>query len=303
MKTTLFESEANRKQKSLRQAITFLSTIYGIIILTLSLLWGFLGFLIIYPVFIGLVTIGTMIPLLIILAINNSSKKKYSEIMSIIEKSDLVDLQDILFADQKSVNYRSSLKEYAFLILFETAPVKTMNQLCIKLEEDFNNGICNSEYIKYLKKYQTTEEQKQMYDYLFNAILNLQKAYYYEYDIPQTYGQTSYSYIQRKGAYTMKVLYRLLGFDSIEHFVRSNVVLSFKIIFKDLKLGETVNLNTLARLSRSSENVTRSILFDLLELYPELGDYKEFEMLFIPGKAIVNFDTIVDFDSFIHPLE
>ncbi len=212
-------------------------------------------------------------------------------------------MQDILFADQKSVNYRSSLKEYAFLILFETAPVKTMNQLCIKLEEDFNNGICNSEYIKYLKKYQTTEEQKQMYDYLFNAILNLQKAYYYEYDIPQTYGQTSYSYIQRKGAYTMKVLYRLLGFDSIEHFVRSNVVLSFKIIFKDLKLGETVNLNTLARLSRSSENVTRSILFDLLELYPELGDYKEFEMLFIPGKAIVNFDTIVDFDSFIHPLE
>ncbi len=237
------------------------------------------------------------------LAIYNSNKKEHNEIMSIVEKSDLVDLQDILFETRKNLRFGKRLKKYAFLILFETTPLKTMNKLCINLEEDFNKGKYNSEYLKYLKKYKTAEEQKTMYEYLFDPILELQKAYYYEYDIMNSYNQSSYAYIQRKGTYTMRILYRLLGFDSIEHFIRSNIVLAFKIIFKDLKPGEPANLDRLAQLSRASESVTKSVLLDLLELYPELGDYKEFEMLFTPGKAIVNFETIIDFNSFIHPME
>ncbi len=303
MKTTLFDNETHKQQKSLRSAIIFISTLWGLLFLLLVLLWGFLGYNVAFSILIGLSTTGYLVVLLIMLAIYNSNKKEHNEIMSIVEKSDLVDLQDILFETRKNLRFGKRLKKYAFLILFETTPLKTMNKLCINLEEDFNKGKYNSEYLKYLKKYKTAEEQKTMYEYLFDPILELQKAYYYEYDIMNSYNQSSYAYIQRKGTYTMRILYRLLGFDSIEHFIRSNIVLAFKIIFKDLKPGEPANLDRLAQLSRASESVTKSVLLDLLELYPELGDYKEFEMLFTPGKAIVNFETIIDFNSFIHPME
>ena len=279
------------------------SVFYSVFLAVFILLWSGYGFEIIYPVFMGLATICFFCVLTFLIIYYKKVKRNFKEISNIIQNGEISDLQEILFEEQKSQLISTQKKNLAFMVLFETIPIKTMNQLCVKIEEEFTNGIYSSIYINYLKKYKSAEDKKLMYEYLFDAILKLQRVYFTEYVKHVSDSRYSSTYYSRKGAKTMITLSYIFGFDTVDLFVRANVVRAFKIFFKDFKIGEPVNLERIAKLSRTSESFAEQVLLEILELHPDFGIYKEFEMQFIPSKEIVNFETIVDFDSFIHPLE
>ena len=303
MKTSLFDKEKRKKLGEFKIPFTAFPIIYGAVLLLLILLWIFRGFELAYPVLIGIATLCFSITLTLLIIYRNKLKKTLEAISDIIQNGEISDLQEILFEEYKSQLIFTYKKKLAFLVLFETEPIKTMNQICAKIEEEITNGIYSPIYLEYLKKYKSDEDKKLIYEYLFDAILKLQRIYFTEYVKHGPSGDYSSTYLIRKGAGTMNTLSHIFNFKSIDHFIKANVINTFKIFFKDFTIGEAVDLERIAKLSRTTEIVAEKVLLDLLELYPELGTYREFEMQFIPNKEIVHFEAIVDFESLIYPLE
>jgi hypothetical protein len=173
------------------------------------------------------------------------------------------------------------------LALIDHNPIKTMNIIADLIKKDFESKKYNSKYIKLLTYYK--EDKDLLYENMFEVILILQKAFFRRGLIINYYTAvypSGTTYPSSTIIANMNKLAKIFDYSLIENFIKHNIVTAFQRIFGNLSPDSPISLGKLAELCRASDDITLKYLREIIEKYPTIGHYQDFEMIFFPSEKI-----------------
>jgi hypothetical protein len=247
------------------------------------------------PVTIMSVATGILIFVsLIFISLLKTSKRELILFSELKEINDWDRLLSVYNEPPVKIASLSNYQDWAVRKMIEVDPSKTLKYFSKIMDEEFERGKFGSNLIKIMSYLVKRIDRDLIYEQIFDSLLVIQKEYYRVQQLtPFKYGSsyTTYNPVKSK----MVSFATMFGFKTLGDFITFNILNTFVKIYDDVEPNQPIHLKRVAELCRVSEEKIHLVLEQLLMQYPELGKYKEFEMLFIPSKEIVNYETIVDF--------
>ena len=222
-------------------------------------------------------------------------KKLCNEIHTFINEKQKDQLIDMIKNESKNRNFDDLSRVLAAAALIDFNCEKALIIILDEIKNDIINKKYNSKFISLIDYYDSENDQSFIHNYLFEYILTIQEKYFNPNITYFTYpsGQSHFSY-DRSAEITIDNISKRFGFSNKIFFIRYNILLSLQKIFTIYESKNHFELSKLAKLCRASEEETLTVLRGILDIAPQLGEYKEFEMVFIPSIEIKNFDTYID---------
>ncbi|MEA2069921.1 MAG: hypothetical protein U9O98_01375 [Asgard group archaeon] len=215
-----------------------------------------------------------------------------------INSNQISELLDILYERNTNFGLSSIQKDLAFTALLDHDKLKLMHHLALIIEKEYADENYKTDNFSYLDYFETTEEKKRMYEYLFDAILDLQEEYFFGTEL-RSFSDSFY--LHNKAERPMNELAEKLGFDYVSDFILYNILQRLKEILPQASPKKPITINKLTQLCQGSEDKIITTIKKLLELYPEMGDYNDLDMVFIPSENIKAFEEIVYIHMIINP--
>ncbi|NHK30750.1 MAG: hypothetical protein FK730_05325 [Asgard group archaeon] len=196
-----------------------------------------------------------------------------------------------LLEDTAKRKLRIDEKYRVALALIDHNPIKTMNIITDLIKKDFESKIYNSRYLKLLTYYK--EDKDLLYENMFEVILILQKAFFRRGVIIDYYTAvypSGTTYPNSTIIANMNKLAKIFDYSLTSNFIKHNIVTAFQRIFRNLSPDNPISLSKLAELCRASDDITLKYLREIIEKYPTIGHYQDFEMIFFPSDKIKRFE-------------
>lgn len=233
------------------------------------------------------------------ISVRKDSQKTHRDYLQLIKNYNQTQLIDI--ARNISTTYSSSKNNriFACAALIDIAPEKALIVILELIKVEFDTDNLANPFLKMLKYFPSHDDQKFIYDFLFEDILQIQDTHF----TSVTYHSSSessfvYSTTGTYGTrYVLDNLSKILNFKSRKDLIRYNFCRAFQKIISSLQPDEPVDLEKIARLCRTPKILTIGILEHILQQAPTIGKYQEFEMTFTPTKHIFEFDLLIDIDA------